>query len=229
MIIAQVCLRLAKIKGHSKICSFTVSGRSENQSVSGVTTICLMQCSTSPSHRVDQVVDCGLWNVGPLLFNGCVKLMDIGRNRNTLSYTQIQSIPNMLNGWHVRWVCWSCKNWDVFSFQELCTDTCNMGPCIIMLQHEVMVYNFVQYRYTTRFINRQEISVYSTMKAYYCTNLTVSAICFIINCAHLLYAQNSQNVPHLKHKLNIIKDRKWHNNVSVSIHSRFNCHLLHSV
>ncbi len=45
----------------------------------------------------------------------------------------------MLAGWHVRWVCWSCKNWDVFSFQELCTDPCNMGPCIILLQHEVMV------------------------------------------------------------------------------------------
>ncbi len=45
----------------------------------------------------------------------------------------------MLNGWHVRWVCWPCKNWDVFSFQELCTDPCNMGQCIIMLQHEVMV------------------------------------------------------------------------------------------
>ncbi len=93
----------------------------------------------SPSHRVDQVVDCGLWNVGPLLFNGCVKLLDIGRNRNTLSYMPIQSIPNMLNGWHVRWVCWPCKNWEVFSFQELCTDPCNMGPCINMLQHEVMV------------------------------------------------------------------------------------------
>ncbi len=51
----------------------------------------------------------------------------------------IQSIPNMLNGWHVRWVCWPWKNWDVFSFQELCTDPCYMGPCIIMLQHEVMV------------------------------------------------------------------------------------------
>ncbi len=43
----------------------------------------------------------------------------------------------MLNGWHVRWVCW--ENWDVFSFQELCTDPCNTGLCIIMLQHEVMV------------------------------------------------------------------------------------------
>ncbi len=45
------------------MCSFTVLGGSENQSVSGVTTIL-----PSPSHRVDQVVVCGLWNVGPLLF-----------------------------------------------------------------------------------------------------------------------------------------------------------------
>ncbi len=28
--------------------------------VSGVTSICLMQCNTSPLHRVDQVVDCGM-------------------------------------------------------------------------------------------------------------------------------------------------------------------------
>ncbi len=111
----------------------------KNQSVTGVTTICLTQCNTSPSHRVDQVDDCGLWNVGPLLFNGCAKLLDIGRNWNTLLYMPIQSIPNMLNGWHVWWVCQPCKNWDVFSFQELCTNPCSMGPCIIMLQHEVMV------------------------------------------------------------------------------------------
>ncbi len=105
MIIAQVCLRLATIKGHSKVFSFTVLGGggggsrgSENQSVSGVTTICLMPCNTSPSHRVDQVVDCGLWNVGTLHFNGCATLLEFGRNWNTLSYTPIQSIPNMLNG-----------------------------------------------------------------------------------------------------------------------------------
>ncbi len=105
---------------------------SENHSVSGVITICLMQCNTSPSHRVDQVVDCGLWNVGPFLFNGCAKLLDIGRNWNMLLYTPIQSIPsspkvNML------------AMQDVFSFQELCTDPCSMGPCNIMLQHEVMI------------------------------------------------------------------------------------------
>ncbi len=35
-------------------------GGSENQSVSGVTTIYLTQCNTSSSHKVDQVVDCGL-------------------------------------------------------------------------------------------------------------------------------------------------------------------------
>ncbi len=56
MIIAQVYLRLATIKGHSKMCNFTVLGGSENQSVYGVTTIFLTQCNTSPSHRVDQVV-----------------------------------------------------------------------------------------------------------------------------------------------------------------------------
>ena len=28
-----------------------------------------MQGNASPSHKVDQAVDCGLWNVVPLLFN----------------------------------------------------------------------------------------------------------------------------------------------------------------
>jgi hypothetical protein len=52
----------------------------------------------SPSHRVDQAVDVSLWNVVPLLFNGCAKLLDIGGKWKTLSYTLIQSIPNMLSG-----------------------------------------------------------------------------------------------------------------------------------
>uniref|UniRef100_A0A4W5M0F7 Ig-like domain-containing protein n=1 Tax=Hucho hucho TaxID=62062 RepID=A0A4W5M0F7_9TELE len=50
---------------------------------------------------VDQAVDCGLRNVVTLLFNGCVKLLDIDRNWNTLSYTLIQSISNRFSGWHV--------------------------------------------------------------------------------------------------------------------------------
>ncbi len=102
-------------------------------SVSGVTTICLMQCHTSPSHRVNQVVDCGLWTVSSLLFNGSVKLLDIGRNCNTLSYTPIQSIPNMLNGWHVWWVCRPSKNWDasgncvqIFTIWSSALSCCNM-------------------------------------------------------------------------------------------------------
>jgi hypothetical protein len=57
-----------------------------------------MQQDTSPSHRVDQAVVCGLWNVVPPLFNGSAKLLDIGGNWNTLSYTSIQSITNMLYG-----------------------------------------------------------------------------------------------------------------------------------
>ncbi len=105
MIITPVCLRLATIKRHYKMCSFTVLvGGPKTSHCLVWPPFALTQCNTSPSHRVDQVVDCGLCNVCPLLFNGCVKLLDIGRNWKTLSYTPIQSIPNMLNGWHVRWV-----------------------------------------------------------------------------------------------------------------------------
>ncbi len=85
MIIAEVWLRLATIKGHSLKCAVLLYWggpgwggwgggggwgvqKPVSDSVSGVTIICLMQCNTSPSHRVD--VDCGRWNVGPLLFNG---------------------------------------------------------------------------------------------------------------------------------------------------------------
>ncbi len=104
------------------MCSFTVlggPGRSENQSLSGVTTICLTLCNTSLSHKVDQVVDC-LWNVGPLLLNGCAKLLDIGRNWNTLSYTPIQSIPDMLNGWHAMGEYAGHARTGMFSFSRNC-------------------------------------------------------------------------------------------------------------
>ncbi len=143
MIIAQVCRRLATIKDPSKMCSFTVlcvgrgasGGPKTSQYVvwppfasrSATNLLCIELIRLL-------IVACGML----VIFNGCAKLLDIDRNWNMLSYTPILSIPNMLNGWHVRWVCWPCKNWDVFSFQELCTDSCNMGLCIIMLQHEVM-------------------------------------------------------------------------------------------
>ena len=76
-----------------------MTGNTENQSVCGVTTICLMHRTTSPSHRVDQAVDCGLWNVVQLLINGCGKLLDIGGNWNALSYTYFSEDPK-----HAQWV-----------------------------------------------------------------------------------------------------------------------------
>jgi hypothetical protein len=79
---------------------------------------------------------CG--NVVQHLFNGCKKLMDIGGNWNNILCMLIQSIPNMLNMWYFWWACRPWKNYDIFSFQELCTDPCDMGPCIIMLKQEVM-------------------------------------------------------------------------------------------
>ncbi len=103
--------------------------KSENQSVSGVTTISLTQCNTSPLHRVGQVVDCGLWNVGPLLFNGCAKLLDIGRNWNTLSYTEHPK--------HARWV--TCPV-SMLAMQEL---GCFQLPGIVYrsLQHGAVHYH----------------------------------------------------------------------------------------
>ena len=38
---------------------------------------------------------------------------------------------------HAQRVTW--ENWNIFTFQELCTDPWDMGPWIIMLKHEVMV------------------------------------------------------------------------------------------
>ena len=56
----QIC-----ICGHRYLEKKRYGRGSENQSLSGVTTICLMQCDTSPLHRVDQAVDCGLRDVVP--------------------------------------------------------------------------------------------------------------------------------------------------------------------
>jgi hypothetical protein len=72
---------------HDWECTYlSVGHRSVNQSVSGVTTICLMQCDIGVLYRVD------LWP------EECAKLLDIGVIFNMPSYTVIQSIPNMLNG-----------------------------------------------------------------------------------------------------------------------------------
>jgi len=90
MNIAQVCLRLATIKGHSERCL------NENQPVSCVTTICLTQCNTSHSH---QVVDCGLWNVDPLLFNGWSQTLVSVVMSKLFGYANL--LLQQLSGWMV--------------------------------------------------------------------------------------------------------------------------------
>ena len=107
---------------------------SENQSISGVTTICLMQRDTSPWHRADQAVDCSLWNGVPL-FNSCAKLLGISRNWNMLHRrlsraSQTCSMADMSGEY---------AGHRIFRFQELRTDACDIGLCIIMLKHDVMV------------------------------------------------------------------------------------------
>jgi hypothetical protein len=59
-------------------------------------------------------------------------LLDIGGNWSTFSY---MSIPNMLNG-QLEYA--GHERTETLSFQELCTDPCDMGRCFIMLKHEVM-------------------------------------------------------------------------------------------
>ena len=52
--------------------------------------------------RINKVVDCGLWNVVPLLFNGCAKLLDIGENWSTLLYKLCTD--RALSCWNMRWL-----------------------------------------------------------------------------------------------------------------------------
>ena len=42
---------------------------------------------------------------------------------------------------HVWWICRPGRNCDIFCFQELCTDPCDMGPSIFILKHGVMEAN----------------------------------------------------------------------------------------
>ena len=60
----------------------------------------LMQCDTSSSHRVDQAVDCDLWNVVPLLFNGCAKMLC--GNCQELEHTVVHVYPEHPK--HAQWV-----------------------------------------------------------------------------------------------------------------------------
>ena len=87
-----------------------------------MTTICLMQHDTFPRIELIRllIVACGM--LSHSYWMAVRKLLDIDGNWNMLSCTPIQSTPNMLNGWHVWWVCRPWNNWALFSLQKLCTD-----------------------------------------------------------------------------------------------------------
>ncbi len=110
------------------MCCFTVlggvRGGPKNQSVSGVTTICLTQCNTSPSHRVDQVVDCGLCWSTPLQ---C--LCEVAGYWQELEHAVVYADPEPLK--HAQWV--TCPV-SMLAMQEL---GCFQLPGIVFrsLQH----------------------------------------------------------------------------------------------
>jgi len=113
MIIAQVCLRLATIKGHCKICSFTVLGGPKTSHY--LVWPPFASCSATHLLRIEMI------RLLIVAFGMLVHSTSIPGQSYWISAGPRPS-----------------KNWDVFTFQ-LCTDPCNMGLCIIMLQHEVMV------------------------------------------------------------------------------------------
>lgn len=102
------------------------------QKVSGVTIICLTQCNRVHTQLIRLlIVACGMFvHSSSMSVQSCWILA----GTRTQSYAPIQSIPNMFIGYAVSMLA---KNWDVFSFQELCTNPCNMGPCIIMLHSDL--------------------------------------------------------------------------------------------
>ena len=95
----------------------------------------LMQHDTS-SHRVDQA-DCGmLSHSSSIAVRSCWILVGTGTHCHTRQFRDSQKCST---GDTSGKLCWPWKNWDIFSFQELCTDPCDMGCAIIMLKHLVMV------------------------------------------------------------------------------------------
>ncbi len=116
------------------MCSFTVLGGSRNQSVSGVTTICLTQCSTSPSHRVDQVVDCGLWDVGPLQW-----LCEVAGYWQELEHAVVYTDPEHPK--HAHWVTCPVTMQELGCFQlpGIVYRSLQHGAVHYHAEHEVMV------------------------------------------------------------------------------------------
>lgn len=94
----------------------------------------LMQCNTSPLHRFELIVDYGLQNFGPLPFNGCAKLPDIGRNANSEHHK------------HAQWVL-TClvRNWVVSAYRDGLvaqqdTHVCLSGSCVQLRRGSAIVH-----------------------------------------------------------------------------------------
>ncbi len=133
MIIAHVCLRLATIKGHYKCAVLLYWG--------GLKTSQYLVWSQFASHRETYllriefirllIVACGM-----LVHSSSMAVWScwIYQELEHTVVTPIQSIPNTLIEWNVRWVCWPCKNWNVFSFQKLCTILATWGLIILQLR-----------------------------------------------------------------------------------------------
>ncbi len=118
------------------MCTFTVLEGVRKPVSICVTTFCLKQCNTCPSHRVYQVVDCGmLVHSSSMALQSCWILAGTGTRCRILRSraSQTCSMVEMSGEYAMQELV------PVFSFQELCTDPCNMGLCIIMLQYELMI------------------------------------------------------------------------------------------
>lgn len=135
MIIAQMCLRLATIKGHTQTCSFVLLGglwglrkpvgvwspwfsscRATLLLGTELMSLCVVECWSPPLQ----------WLFGVAGYRTCQE-RHIRRSR--ASQTCSMADLSGEDSGHART--------GIFSFQELCTDPFSVGPGIIMLQHEV--------------------------------------------------------------------------------------------
>ncbi len=140
MIITQVCLRLTTIKDHSKMCSFTVlvgSGRGGPKTSQYLVWPPFASCSAT--HLLIELIRLlivACWST-PLQWH--VRSCGILAGTGTRCRIHRSRVSQTCSMGDMSCECWPCKNWEVFSFQELCTNPCNMEPCISMLQNEVTV------------------------------------------------------------------------------------------
>ncbi|XP_070961641.1 THAP domain-containing protein 3 [Oncorhynchus clarkii lewisi] len=74
-----------------------------------------------------------LWNAVPTLFT-----FPPPNSKKRMSGKRLKMLPKCVSVSQEQRLHVACKSWDIFSFQELCTDLGDMRQCIIMVKHEVM-------------------------------------------------------------------------------------------